>query len=128
MSIELCSDYPSDAHLESLKDEIIQTLARPRPCSDCGSNTRDEYYVVHDAIWFGAGNVDGMLCIGCLEQRLGRQLVPARTSPPRRSTGIRTDIRPSDFSADHHRARMNNLPGALFPFMWFSFLRAQAAS
>jgi hypothetical protein len=26
-------------------------------------------------------------------------------------------IRPPDFSADHHRARMNNLPGALFAFM-----------
>ena len=33
--------------------------------------------MVHDALWRAAGNVRGYLCIGCLERRLGRQLVAA---------------------------------------------------
>jgi len=49
-------------------------------CWDCNVNTLsiDEYYMVDDALWevatedFGG---DGMLCIGCLEARLGGQLV-----------------------------------------------------
>ena len=39
----------------------------------------NEYYSVHDAIWDAAGmqRDDGMLCVGCLEARLGRQLTHA---------------------------------------------------
>jgi hypothetical protein len=48
-------------------------------CLDCGVNTSkiSEYYVVHDEVWLKA-NPDraGMLCIGCLETRLGRKLTP----------------------------------------------------
>ena len=32
--------------------------------------------MVHDAVWAQAGAVDGYLCIGCLETRLGRALGP----------------------------------------------------
>jgi len=42
-------------------------------------NTRriKEYYMVRDAVWIAArGPLLGMLCIGCLEARLGRRLVP----------------------------------------------------
>lgn len=42
-------------------------------CVDCGVHTGDidEYYMVHDYVW----PIDrGMLCIGCLEARIGRQL------------------------------------------------------
>jgi len=50
-------------------------------CVDCKVNTFeiDEYYMVHDEIWLSAGMRlnGGMLCIGCLEERLGRQLVAA---------------------------------------------------
>jgi hypothetical protein len=45
-------------------------------CVDCRINTAKigEYYVVEDKIW-AAANIDGgMLCIGCLELRLGQQL------------------------------------------------------
>jgi hypothetical protein len=47
-------------------------------CVDCGVNTceTNEYYMVHDELWPIGGN-DGMLCIGCLETRLGRRLAPA---------------------------------------------------
>jgi len=66
----------------------------PFECTDCGKNTSkiNEYYMVHDSVW-GAANMetnaafeqgltnirrpDGMLCVGCLENRLGRQLTPA---------------------------------------------------
>jgi hypothetical protein len=46
-------------------------------CVDCDTNTNaiDEYYMVHDVVWPLDGN--GMLCIGCLEARIGRRLKPA---------------------------------------------------
>lgn len=48
-------------------------------CIDCGINTLDikEYYMVHDDIWMDQARLDvdsGMLCIGCLESRIGREL------------------------------------------------------
>ena len=44
-------------------------------CVDCGYNTiGDEYYMVHDEVWQAAGMDEGMLCVGCLETRLGRML------------------------------------------------------
>jgi hypothetical protein len=50
-------------------------------CVDCGRNTShwcgiDEYYMVHDAVWLqtGLAKFEGMLCIGCLERRIGRKL------------------------------------------------------
>lgn len=44
-------------------------------CLDCGDNTffKNEYYMVHDEIWDSVAQ-DGMLCISCLENRLGRIL------------------------------------------------------
>jgi hypothetical protein len=59
---------------------------RPRdftaPCHDCGTNTLPsslrapgEWYLVFDEVWAEAGMpYSGFLCIGCLEQRLGRRL------------------------------------------------------
>lgn len=46
---------------------------------DCGvcTNCNGEYYMVHDEIWYSVVTVMDkrhMLCIGCLEQRLGRLL------------------------------------------------------
>jgi len=46
-------------------------------CRDCGVDTDsiDEYYMVDDRVWEQAAKgLDGHLCIGCLEQRLGRTL------------------------------------------------------
>jgi hypothetical protein len=46
-------------------------------CLDCPLNTKEllEYYNVHDNIWNSVASPnDGMLCIGCLENRLGRRL------------------------------------------------------
>jgi len=50
-------------------------------CIDCGSNTRgiDEYYMIQFDLWkefVPENNSDTMLCLGCLEKRLGRELTP----------------------------------------------------
>jgi hypothetical protein len=50
-------------------------------CHDCGQNTHEigEYYMVQFALWkqVAPDCQDGILCIGCLEARLGRTLTPA---------------------------------------------------
>ena len=51
----------------------------PQCCHDCGSDTlrspRD-YYMVHDDVWaqYGLGSQSGMLCMNCLEIRMGQPL------------------------------------------------------
>jgi hypothetical protein len=47
-----------------------------RYCRDCAADTFiGEWYMVRDEVW-PLGFHDGVLCIGCLEQRIGRRLVP----------------------------------------------------
>jgi hypothetical protein len=48
-------------------------------CRDCGVDTskNGEYYMVTNQVWSLAKLGRGMLCIGCLESRIGRQLKPA---------------------------------------------------
>jgi hypothetical protein len=47
-------------------------------CVDCGKDTNKsgEYYMVRDAIWATSGLAPhgGMLCLRCLEKRIGREL------------------------------------------------------
>jgi len=45
-------------------------------CTDCATNVFDEYYMVHNHIWAGVTmfRAAHMLCVGCLESRLGRRL------------------------------------------------------
>jgi len=47
-------------------------------CLDCGVNTNfiDEYYMVNKDVWKKSKGKKGMLCIGCLEKRIGRRLLP----------------------------------------------------
>ena len=42
----------------------------------CRHNSRSETYIVHDHVWKAAGVEPwgGVLCIGCLEKRIGREL------------------------------------------------------
>jgi len=56
----------------------------PRCCADCGLDTieRGEWFMVHDEIWQQAwGHIERgnpgrqILCIGCLERRIGRTLM-----------------------------------------------------
>ena len=50
----------------------------PMLCADCGFDTTDlEYYMVRNDIWAQASPLDQhdvFLCIGCLENRIGRTL------------------------------------------------------
>ncbi len=48
-------------------------------CLDCRENTSKmkEHYFVRTALWMDAvGQESGMLCVGCLEARMGRTLTP----------------------------------------------------
>jgi len=50
------------------------------PCCGCGVNIHEahEYYHVHNGVWAEAGACKrSLLCIGCLEDRLGRELTRA---------------------------------------------------
>lgn len=57
------------------------------PCDDCGWPTvwrkrPSEWYMVHDEVWLAAekaadAGLTRFLCIGCLEERLGRELTAA---------------------------------------------------
>jgi hypothetical protein len=49
-------------------------------CLDCQVDTLEirEYYMLRGDVWFKANPAGrGMLCVGCVERRLGRRLVPA---------------------------------------------------
>lgn len=46
-------------------------------CHDCKCDTYNEYYMIQDSLWERYGCDDGLLCIGCLEGRLGRELASA---------------------------------------------------
>jgi formate-dependent nitrite reductase cytochrome c552 subunit len=63
-------------------------------CLDCAActNCNYEYYMVTDEVWLTAHPEDnGMLCIGCLEQRLGRTLGYADfTGAPINAIGLMT--------------------------------------
>lgn len=76
-------------------------------CVDCGSDTiiGNEYYMVTDEVWLGSGmkhghrSGDGYLCIGCLEERIGRALTredfpdyPVNTSQDTRSARLQARL------------------------------------
>lgn len=50
-------------------------------CARCRTDTREagEYYMVRPEVWDAATGGDRrvLLCVGCVEERLGRQLTPA---------------------------------------------------
>ncbi len=45
-------------------------------CVDCRVNTRNEYYMLHNYLWFryACDVQEHKLCIGCFEKRLGHKL------------------------------------------------------
>ena len=45
-------------------------------CVDCDRNTKFEHYFVRPEVWFDLARMPetGMLCITCLELRIGREL------------------------------------------------------
>jgi len=73
----------ANAHAAFLAiDEYREAHLDHPNCADCGLDTvvAGEWYDVHDEIWLQANvaNVSSrqILCIGCLEKRIGRRLTP----------------------------------------------------
>jgi hypothetical protein len=64
---------PWREHESTDREPGIDTLFR---CVDCGEDKDGEYYMVADELWAasGLGPDDGMLCLVCLERRIGRRL------------------------------------------------------
>ena len=53
-------------------------------CIECNINTLEinEYYMIQDYLWQQINpQTKGMLCIGCVEEKLGRTLTAADFSP-----------------------------------------------
>lgn len=67
----------TESEMTALVLEAVR-CTRDWNCFSCSENTLelDEYYAVQPDLWRRYG-VEGMLCIGCLEIRLGRKLTPA---------------------------------------------------
>ncbi len=71
-------------------------------CLDCGVSTweTDEFYMVHDHLWLSAvPDGHGMLCIQCLEGRIGRALGHA-------------DFLPRQMNKHHYTPEPQRLPAA----------------
>ncbi len=70
-----------------LSDEEKVTLGRRGfLCMDCGSDTYEsnEFYMFADELWEQINpEIDGMLCLVCAEDRLGRPLIAADFTPAR---------------------------------------------
>jgi hypothetical protein len=74
-----CDDFDYDPCPENF--EGCEGSCYGFDCMDCRANTLhlDEFYMVHDEIWESAipkKKRTRMICIGCLEKRLGRLLTP----------------------------------------------------
>ena len=82
------------------------------PCFDCGMDTypidrrhtrKSEDYMVHDDVWAKAGGIEGLLCVGCIEARLGRPLT--------RVDFIEAPINfPDPFHTDRLASRLASIP------------------
>lgn len=81
----ICSDFglfPEQLAKEAVDFAVqyAKDTIKAFTCMDCKANTLDlnEYYMVHDEVWEQAvPDRDGMLCAGCLCERLGRKLEPS---------------------------------------------------
>jgi len=71
--------FPADAFHTVNSDQFLRVLKRYArfECEACGRFCRDEYYMLRTELWQEACQSNDMLCIGCVEDRLGRKLVPA---------------------------------------------------
>ena len=72
-------EFPADAFHTVNSDQFLRVLKRYArfECEACGRFCRDEYYMLRTELWQEACQSNDMLCIGCVEDRLGRKLVPA---------------------------------------------------
>lgn len=93
--------------LEEAKSWVLHM--RTMRCVSCSMNTDSEYYMVEDHLWIrsGLGANEGMLCIGCLESRIGQQLTwQDFTDAP-----INWSIRASSHKSERLISRLRNGDG-----------------
>jgi hypothetical protein len=99
----LFEELPSELAARLAEAELAHQEERAFYCLDCDVDTYaiDEYYILHHSVWRRANPaIAGMLCLGCLERRLGRQLTPEDFAPSlvndhpecRRSTRLRARL------------------------------------
>lgn len=57
-------------------DERTPEQKKHFECVDCNKDTMNsvDYYMVTDAVWEKHGVGNDMLCIGCIEKRIGHKL------------------------------------------------------
>ena len=90
----------------------------PTPCADCGVELMPDTppgvrlwqrYMVYDHVWraAGMGPLDGWLCIGCLERRLGWPLTGA-DFPPARLNDLDADLDTHRLAELKHAAAQRN--------------------
>jgi|JI10StandDraft_1071094.scaffolds.fasta_scaffold80465_3 hypothetical protein len=87
------SSVVTGTELAALLAETLVSVRDPF-CTTCDVNTMEvgEYYMVDHALWNRYGVGKGMMCIGCLEDRLGRELVSSDFSDVPINT-MDTDLR-----------------------------------
>ena len=75
-------DFETENEQFAMLSKAVEAIEQARSgrrffCVDCGKNTLGgEYYMVRDELWAASGLEpnDGMLCLACLEKRIGRLL------------------------------------------------------
>ena len=98
-------EFPADFFRTANSDQFLRVLKRYArfECEACGQSCRDEYYMLRTELWRKVCRSNDILCIGCVEDRLGRKLVPtdfnlkqtfagAQQFPPSRRLKQRLDV------------------------------------
>ena len=98
-------EFPADFFRTANSDQFLRVLKRYArfECEACGRFCRDEYYMLRTELWRKVCRSNDILCIGCVEDRLGRKLVPtdfhleetfasAMQFPPSRRLKQRLDV------------------------------------
>jgi len=70
--------FPADVFRSANSGQFLRTLGRYAQfkCEACRRSCRNEYYMLRPELWRKVCRFNDMLCIGCVEDRLGRMLVP----------------------------------------------------
>jgi hypothetical protein len=71
--------FPADFLRSANSDQFLRALKHYArfECEACGQSCQNEYYMLRRELWRKVCRSKDMLCIGCVEHRLGRKLVRA---------------------------------------------------